>query len=423
MKKFAHMADLHLGAHREPALRQLEMRVFHEAMDRCLSRGVDFVLVSGDLFHVGIPDLGIVNDAVGKMRQVRSAGIQIYAIYGSHDYNPSSTSIIDIIETAGLLTNISKWKEVDGKLELSVFEDEGTGAKLSGISARKMGLESRHYEQLDRESLEAVEGFKVFAFHSGITEFRPDYLSGMETIPLSYLPAGFSYYAGGHIHERGVFSAPGYEKVVFPGPLFTGYGKDIESTARGEPRGFYEVEFDTKVRRLEFVPIRAFGGAYFEYDATGRNAVEARAQVERKLEELEVENRVVALKLKGELSGGKSSDFNFTELRERLMKRGAIFVYINRHGLSSKELNTTKHSGEDVPTIESRTFEEGIGRVAVPNDRLRGKAGVSTAKSLLGALKHGALSDESKKVHMERMIEDGFSVLGLNKEGGAKDDH
>jgi DNA repair exonuclease SbcCD nuclease subunit len=66
MKKFAHMADLHLGAHREPALRQLEMKVFHEAMDRCISGKVDFVLISGDLFHVGIPDLEIVMRQSGR---------------------------------------------------------------------------------------------------------------------------------------------------------------------------------------------------------------------------------------------------------------------------------------------------------------------------------------------------------------------
>ncbi len=214
--KFAHMADVHLGAHREPALRKLEMRVFYEAMDLCMSRGMDFVLISGDLFHVGIPDLGIVNEAIRKMKELQGSGIPIYAIYGSHDYNPSSTSIIDIIETTGLLTNISKWKEVGGRIELDVFEDKGTGAKLCGISARKMGLESKHYELLDRRPLEELGGFKVFAFHSGITEFKPAYLSEMETIPISSLPGGFDYYAGGHIHRARRVLTPGIREGRLP---------------------------------------------------------------------------------------------------------------------------------------------------------------------------------------------------------------
>ena len=417
MSRFAHMADIHLGAHREPALRDLEMRVFYEAMDHCLARGVDFVLISGDLFHVGIPDLGIVNEAIRKMRELHDAGISIYAVYGSHDYNPSSTSIIDIIETTGLLTNLSKWREVDSRIELQVFEDRATGAKLCGISARKMGLESKHYELLDKDPLERLKGFRVFAFHSGITELKPAYLSEMETIPISYLPEGFDYYAGGHIHQRGEFSLPGYEKVVFPGPLFTGYGRDIESTAKGEPRGLYEIEFDDKVRRVSFVPMESFGGAFLEYDVTGQNGPEAATQIERKSEELEVAGKVVALKIRGELSGGKTSDINFAELRGRMMDRGALFVYLNRHSLTSKDYFVARQPGEDSSAIESRTFEEGIGRVNVTAERLRGAAGVRTARQLLGTLRHGPKGDESKKAYTERMIEDGEAVLGLG--GGA----
>ncbi len=415
MKKFAHMADIHLGAHREPALRQLEMRVFYEAMDRCLAGKVDFVLISGDLFHVGIPDLGIVNEAIRKLRELREAGVPVYAIYGSHDYNPSSTSIIDIIETTGLLTNVSKWKEVDGKIELEVFEDGATGAKLCGISARKMGLESKHYELLDRQPLEKLEGFKVFLFHSGITELKPVYLSEMETIPVSYLPEGFDYYAGGHIHQRGEFSLPGYDRVVFPGPLFTGYGKDIESTARGEVRGFYEVEFDERVRNVSFVQMESFGGAYLEFDATGKNGVEAASQVERESERLDVSGKVVALKVAGELSGGKTSDINFTEIRARMMERGALFVHLNRHGLTSKDYAVTRQPGEDPASIESRTFQEGIEAVKVGPERLRAGRGVETAKQLLKSLRQGAKIDESRKAYTERVIGDGETVLGLRE--------
>src|ERR1035437_9259690 len=97
LSRFAHMSDIHLGAHREPALRDIERRCFAEAMDMCIKEDVDFLLISGDLFHVGIPDLGVVNDAVRKMRELREARIPIYAIYGSHDYTPTGTSVIDIL--------------------------------------------------------------------------------------------------------------------------------------------------------------------------------------------------------------------------------------------------------------------------------------------------------------------------------------
>jgi DNA repair protein SbcD/Mre11 len=323
MSKFAHMSDIHLGAHREPALRELERKCFAEAMDRCVDEGVDFLLISGDLFDVGIPELGVVNDAVKKMRELREAKIPVYAIYGSHDYTPTGTSIIDVLHTAGILTNLMRTSMVDGRLRLRFLTDPETGAKLTGIAARTMGLESKHYEILDRESLENESGFKVFAFHSGLTQFKPEYLSAMETVDIESLPKGFDYYAGGHIHQRGEYRLPGYQKVVFPGPLFTGHGgKDLEATATGEKRGFYVVDFDDKLRSTRFIPVQSVVGAHLEFDVSGKNALDANKEFQGRAAGLEVKGRLVAIRVMGELSGGKTAEVDIQAARGR-WKRGA----------------------------------------------------------------------------------------------------
>jgi DNA repair exonuclease SbcCD nuclease subunit len=409
------MADIHLGAHREAILQELELKSFNEAMDKCMEIGVDFVLISGDLFHVGIPDLGVVNYAVRKMRNLRTSGIQIYAIYGSHDYNPASTSVIDVMETAGILTNVAKMKNVHDRIKLDFFTDSKTGAKITGISARKIGLESKQYSKLDRESLEHEKGFKIFAFHSGITEFKPPNLSEMETIPLSLLPKGFDYYAGGHIHERGEFNLPSYERIVFPGPLFTGYGRDIEITVRGEKRGFYLVDFEDRVNEVEFVEVKSFEGAYLEYDVTGKNSLHAGKELQLMLNQLDVSGKVVALKIKGELSGGKTSDINFTDIKGNLIGQGATYVYLNRHNLTSKEFGAIKSVEEDSSTIEKRTFMERVNHVKVSQDYLSGDKGASVAQELLKVLRQNAKVDESKKVYQERILSDSIEVLKLKQ--------
>ncbi|HUH99415.1 MAG TPA: DNA repair exonuclease, partial [Nitrososphaerales archaeon] len=364
MSKFAHMSDIHLGAHREPALRELERRCFAEAMDICVREAVDFVLISGDLFDVGVPDLGIVNDTVRKMRELREARIPIYAIYGSHDYTPTGTSVIDVLHTAGILTNIMRPSMEDGRLRLKMFVDPETGAKLTGIAARKVGLESKQYDILDRESLEKETGFRVFAFHSGITQFKPDYLSEMETLDINSLPKGFDYYAGGHIHQRGEYRLPGYQRVVFPGPLFTGYGgKDLEMTARGERRGFYVVDFDDKFRGMRFVPVKSIIGAYLEFDAAGMNAMEASRQLQERAARLDVDGRVVALRVMGELSGGKSTEVDVQTVKRGMEGSGALHVYVNRHGLSSKEQTQVKVAGEDPGAIEKALIRENLSKL------------------------------------------------------------
>jgi DNA repair exonuclease SbcCD nuclease subunit len=406
------MADVHLGAHREPHLRRLELEAFDAAMTKCVELGVDFILVCGDLFHVGIPDLGVVDSALKVMMKVRESGIPIYAIYGSHDYTPNGTSIIDILGTAGVIANVFKPRLESGMLELEVTVDEKTRAKLFGISARKVGLESNYYEILDRAKIEDERGFKVFAFHSGITQFKPLSLSQMETVDISRFPRGLDYYAGGHIHQRGEFSMEGYGKIVFPGPLFTGYGKDLEDTVRGESRGFYLVEFDDKLRNSTFVPIKTFNGLYEEYDFGGINSVEANRRLAQELEGLDVSGKVVVLRAFGQLSGGRVGDIEFGKRRSELMARGAVYVHLNRSALSSMETAEQVGVGEDPALIEERVLRERtVVNVSAPE--LKGEGGALLGKELLRLLRHPPKTGEAKKDYESRMLEEAIRTMKL----------
>ncbi len=411
MHRFAHLADVHLGAHREPSLQELELKTFDAAMKKCLEVGGDFVLVCGDLFHVGIPDLGVVDAALKSMVEVQSYGVPIYAIYGSHDYTPNGTSVIDILNTAGVLTNVFKPSFEGGSLKLGVTVDEKTGAKIAGISARKIGLESRYFESLDREALEDEKGFKVFAFHSGLTELKPEHLSEMESVDSRLLPKGFDYYAGGHIHERGEFALPGLDNIVFPGPLFTGYGKDLEATAKGEKRGFYVVEFDEHVKSKTFISLNPFECVFREYDLTGRNAAEAGELVSQDVRGLEVSGKLVVLRAYGELTGGKVSEVGFGGTRSALAERGAIHVYLNRSALRTREAAGPVFSGEEPAAIERKLFEGEASKVAVGDEHLRGGRGAAVGVELLRLWRQPPKLGETKRDYTARMVREGVRTL------------
>ncbi len=417
MHRFAHLADAHLGAHREPNLRKYELQTFDSTMKKCIELGVDFILVSGDLFHVGIPDLGVVDSALKSMVEVQRYGIPIYAIYGSHDYTPNGTSVIDILNTAGVLKNVFKPAFEGDNLKLGVTVDEKTGAKIAGISARKIGLESRYYVALDRAALEAEQGFKIFAFHSGLTELKPGHLSAMESVDASLFPKGFDYYAGGHIHERGEFKLPGLENIVFPGPLFTGYGHDLEATAKGEKRGFYVVEFDEHVRGKKFVPMSPFEGIFKEYDLTGRNAPDAGALIAEDFKHADVSGKLVVIKAFGEMAGGRASEVGLADLRSGLSERGAIHVYLNRNGLKSKEAAGPVFSGEEPPSIERKLFEGEASKVEVAEEHLRGQRGAETAIELLRLWRQPAKLGETKKDYAGRMVKEGVHMMEKRERG------
>jgi DNA repair exonuclease SbcCD nuclease subunit len=395
----------------------MERQTLEDAVEKCIELNVDFVLICGDIFHISIPDLTVVNETIRTLRLLQKVNIPVYAIYGSHDYTPNGTSVIDILDTAGILTNVMKARvDEEGMVILQFVVDPKTGAKLAGISARRIGLESKMYEKLDKPRLEAEKGFKIFAFHSGISEFKPAFLSEMETVPITSFPKGFDYYAGGHIHITDEITFPGYPKIVFPGPLFTGYGKDIEDTARGTKRGFFVVEFDDKVRKVEFVEVGGFNGAHLVYDVTGKNSHQARKDLATKLDELEVNGKVVIVRVKGELAGGKTTDFDFSELGRNLSARGAAYVQFNRFSLTSKEYEANKISGEDKPQIEANLFRENIGTVKVSQQNLKGEEGVHSAIELLRVTRQQQKGGESKGDYQGRIINSGIETLKLQKE-------
>jgi hypothetical protein len=415
MYKFAHISDCHLGANRDPFLQKLEFSAFDKALNRCVDTKVNFIVISGDLFHSNIPDMGVVNNSVKKMREIRDKGIPIYVIYGSHDYSPNDTSIVDILDSAGLFTKIVKGEIKNGELKLEFTEDRETKAKLVGISARKIGMEEKYYEILDRESLEREKGFKIFVFHTALSEFKPDFLAKMASIPISYFPKGFGYYAGGHIHKQMEEKLPGYERIVYPGPLFAGYPRDLEQSACGEKRGFYIVSFDDKVNKVEFVEIPTCEYTFFEYDVSNKNSTQAQQELTKRIKELDVADKVVLVKVKGELSGGKTSDINFSQIRSILTENGAVYTNINRFGLSSKEYTSFKVMGEDVHEIEGKLFKESIGSIKVTSEALKGEKGVHLATELLNCFRQGQKANESKKDYEARILERTFEVLKLKE--------
>ena len=83
--RFAHLADVHIGSWRDPKLKSASTDAFIKAIDECLSRAVDFVLFSGDLFNTAMPPVDLLKIVVGKLKSLKDASIPFYLIAGSHD--------------------------------------------------------------------------------------------------------------------------------------------------------------------------------------------------------------------------------------------------------------------------------------------------------------------------------------------------
>jgi len=414
MPKFAHMSDIHIGAFRQPELKGLLLNAFDEAVDRCIKERVSFVILAGDIFDSNIPDLSAVRRAAEKMKEASDAGIRFYAIYGSHDFSPNYSSIVDVLDGAGLFTKIEAKSAVAGRTVLSFIQDE-SGPKICGISGRKLSLDKEEYAALDRERLEAEPGFKIFVFHGALDELKPSSLDMMESMPVAHLPAGFQYYAGGHVHSRTMADLPGHANIAYPGPLFATDFEELLQLARGKERGFYIVDFGSeRVEKVTFVPVRVCEPVELHYSAQGKSSTQAANELAQLASNANVSGKVVLLTVEGELAEGKTSDIDFNMIRRRLFASNPTSVLSSYSRLVSREMPKGLPQ-KPARATEREIFESRISSVNVDEPRLRGEQGVSLAVSLLGSLKEGRKENENKGEFEERVSKSGLAVLGLEE--------
>jgi DNA repair exonuclease SbcCD nuclease subunit len=426
MFKFAHLGDCHIGAWRDPKLKELNLAAFIQALDKCVEEKVNFIIITGDLFDSTIPDLALVQKAVDRIREVREKGIGVYLSYGSHDFAPNAVSIIDILNSTGLFRKVVETELAGDKIKLKFIRDKETNAKLVGLSGRRLGLEKNYYQMLDLKTLEAEKGFKIFVFHNAITEIRSA-ASYPEGVPMSSFPKGFDYYAGGHVHDSSKVVIENYGIVAFPGCLVGSKQTDLESTAQGKNRGFFIVSCSEKVDDVKFVEVKVKDVIFREFDVAGKTSNQVGNILNKFTNEVDVADKIVVVKVVGTLSSGKSSDINFIELKQILLAKGAYVIEINQSAFRSPEELKGHTKGENQQEIITKVLTERISTYKIDptlskelkeklDKALAKEGGITLAKSLLDSLKQEKIDNEKKGDFEKRILVNALQHLDLEDE-------
>lgn len=352
--KFAHMADCHVGSWRDQKLKELSIESFKKAVSICIDKKIDFLLIAGDLFNNALPNIESLRIVVKELKKLKQKKINVYIIPGSHDYSPSGKTMIDVLEEAELLKNVFKGKVQNNKLYLNFTEDKNTGVKITGILGRKGTLEKNYYDALDTESLEKESGEKIFLFHSAITELMPKEFSQIESMPLSMLPKGFMYYAGGHIHIVKNQSFEGYKNVVYSGPLFPANFSELEKLGTG---GFFifDNEAEEKIQRIDLNIKNTY---LLEVNANNKSPEQITSEILEKIKNKEFINTIVLLKVYGKINTGKISDIDFNNIFEKIYSQGAYYVLKNTYKLLSEEFEEIKIGFENMEDVEDSLIKE-----------------------------------------------------------------
>lgn len=402
--KFAHLADCHIGSWRDPKLRDISTKAFIKAVDTCIENNVDFILISGDLFHTSLPSIDRLKQTVIKLKELKDKNIPVYIIAGSHDFSPSGKTMLDVLENAGLLINVVKGEVVGNKLKLNFTIDEKTGAKITGMLGKKGGLEKSYYEDLITEHLEKEEGYKIFLFHSLLTELKPKELEKADSQPLSFLPKNFNYYAGGHPHFVFKKQEKNYGTIAYPGPLFPNNFKELEELGNG---GFYIIENEN----IEWHPIQIYNTCNIKIDCNHKTPEQINQEIMDEIKEKEFFDTIVTIRLEGTLESGKISDINFKEIFDKLYEKSAYFVMKNTYALATKEFEEIKIEASSVEDIEEKLINEHLGQIKLKD--MDAKKEKELIKELMKALSAEREEDEKVADFEKRVRKDINKILSL----------
>src|SRR3989344_8608458 len=356
--KFAHMADCHIGSWRDPKLKDTSTHAFIKSIDKCIKEKVDFILIAGDLFNTSFPRLDNLKTVVSKFKKLKDLDIPVYIVPGSHDYSPSGKTILDVLEEAGMFINVFKGTVEGGKLKLKFTLDKKTGAKITGMLGKRGALEKLYYEKLILDNLENESGYKIFIFHSGIDELKPKEMENIISQPLSLLPKGFDYYAGGHVHIVEDKQIEGYGRLVYPGPLFPNSFAELEKLERG---GFYIFEDGN----LKWEPIQIYNVEKLHVKCDHKNPEQVKNEILEHFKKKELNNTIVLIRLQGILESGKPGDIDFKEIFNALYEKSAYFVMKSSHAVSSREFAEIRTDARNVEDIESFLIKEHLGQIKI----------------------------------------------------------
>ena len=139
MVKFAHLADVHLGGWRQGPMQEMNFDSFRFAIDKCIERKVNFILIAGDLFDSAYPPIEILKETFAEFRKLKEAKIPVFLIPGSHDYSVSGKSFLDVLEKGGFCKNVYDAEFLEEEIRLNPTIHEGIA--IYGYPGKKSGLE------------------------------------------------------------------------------------------------------------------------------------------------------------------------------------------------------------------------------------------------------------------------------------------
>ena len=273
------------------------------------------------------------------------------------------------------------------------------------------------------------KGLKIFLVHTAVTELLPSALANehIEQISLSDLPAGFHYYAAGHIHDPIIFDGTGRGAgsgeqgagggefgargaAAYSGCIFPNNFTELASIQHGS---FILADFDPASEKLSLKKqdIKLRDVISLEFDAEGKSAKEVESEILACLDGKKLGAKILLLKVSGTLSSGKPSDINF-ELVQKIAQKEECFSFLrNTHGLATKEFEVAVSKASSVEEIELDVVNGAFKNL----DDKEKEARSDLVFSLMHLLNKEKAEDETRESFSARIVDETIKILNLEE--------
>lgn len=302
--KFIHAADIHLDTPLQGLvryagapvneIRNATRRAFEKLLDAALTHQVDFVIIAGDLYNVGLKSFESALFFNRQMTRLKEAGINVYLIHGNHD---AASKLI---------------KQLRPPANVHVFRSNEPQTFRRDVLHFSVAIHGQSFATPEvTDDLAAnypapvANAFNIGVLHtnvSGVSEHANYAPCSLDTLRNK----GYQYWALGHVHNRQMVCRDPY--IVFPGNIQGRHGKEP-----GEKSCELVTVSDTGAISVETIPTSVLLWSEVEIDAsdcqTADDLYEKLPALFRKLIS-ESHERVTALRVRITGSSDAHTDLN-----------------------------------------------------------------------------------------------------------------
>lgn len=296
-----HVSDTHLGKrqYRSDLRKDDFLEAFEESLEVAVDRDVDAVIHTGDLFDKRTPGLNVVYNGVEALKVLRDAGIPFYGIVGNHE-RKRDVQWLDLISRAGVGERLGSDPVILGD-EVAVY----------GIDA--VSKPSWEYKDFSLNDLDG-DFFNVVCMHQLLNPPVPDVMADYSLDEVfNRLDLDVDALLLGDYHEPVGSRFDGAQ-------VFYGGSTERNSLSESDPRTVSVLEIDSGELNREQIVLDTrdfvkFDIEFGEFDSL--NFVHSRVQ------EMDVEDKVAVVTLKGE-----RSSVNSQEVKKILSRAGAAVTRV-----------------------------------------------------------------------------------------------